>query len=73
MSTQEIIEELPRLSPEERDRVAKALQDLTKENGAHAPQPVEQERRPDLHPGAWWIADDFDDPLPDSFWLGEDA
>jgi len=25
----------------------------------------------DLHPGAMTMAADFDDPLPDSFWLGE--
>ena len=23
-----------------------------------------------LHQGAIWIGDDFDEPLPDSFWLG---
>jgi hypothetical protein len=26
-----------------------------------------------LHPGAIWTSDDFDDPLPDEFWLGKDA
>lgn len=31
------------------------------------------ERVPNLHPGAIWTSDDFDDPLPDEFWLGEDA
>ena len=25
----------------------------------------------DLHKGAIWISDDFDEPLPDEFWLGE--
>jgi antitoxin (DNA-binding transcriptional repressor) of toxin-antitoxin stability system len=24
-----------------------------------------------LHPGSMRMSDDFDDPLPDSFWLGE--
>ena len=24
-----------------------------------------------LEKGPYYIADDFDDPLPDSFWLGE--
>ena len=24
-----------------------------------------------LHEGQGWISDDFDAPLPDSFWLGE--
>ena len=35
------------------------------------PLPVNQPRVPDLHPGAFVMADDFDDPLPDEFWLGE--
>ncbi len=26
-----------------------------------------------MHPGAIWTSEDFDDPLPDEFWLGEDA
>jgi hypothetical protein len=25
-----------------------------------------------LHAGTMWMSDDFDDPLPDEFWLGED-
>ncbi|HEX3051929.1 MAG TPA: hypothetical protein VHP83_14815 [Aggregatilineaceae bacterium] len=29
------------------------------------------QRIPDLFPGGW-ISDDFDDPLPDEFWLGEE-
>jgi hypothetical protein len=24
-----------------------------------------------LHPGVIWMSDDFDDPLPDQFWLGK--
>ena len=26
-----------------------------------------------LGQGKWWVADDFDAPLPDEFWLGTDA
>ena len=26
----------------------------------------------DMHPGAMVMSDDFDAPLPDSFWLGEE-
>lgn len=33
-----------------------------------APKP----RVPGLNRGQIWMSDDFDDPLPDSFWLGED-
>lgn len=25
-----------------------------------------------LHEGQIWMSDDFNDPLPDEFWLGED-
>lgn len=25
-----------------------------------------------LHTGEIWISDDFDDPLPDEFWLGQE-
>jgi prevent-host-death family protein len=37
--------------------------------------PIEQNdnpRIPDLFPGIW-MSDDFDDPLPDEFWLGQDS
>ncbi len=30
-------------------------------------------RTPGLHAGCYWIAEDFDAPLPDSFWLGADG
>lgn len=29
-------------------------------------------RTPNLHRGVFEMSDDFDDPLPDEFWLGED-
>ena len=29
-------------------------------------------RMPDLHPGAFQPRDDFDAPLPDGFWLGQE-
>lgn len=36
-------------------------------------KPVIKERIAGLHAGSTlYISDDFDDPLPDSFWLGED-
>jgi antitoxin (DNA-binding transcriptional repressor) of toxin-antitoxin stability system len=37
--------------------------------------PVEtalRERVPDLHPGNFKVSDDFDEELPDEFWLGEE-
>jgi antitoxin (DNA-binding transcriptional repressor) of toxin-antitoxin stability system len=28
--------------------------------------------QPGLNPGAIWTSDDFDEPLPDEFWMGEE-
>jgi len=33
---------------------------------------TQPERVPGLFAGQIWMSDDFDDPLPDSFWLNED-
>ena len=30
-----------------------------------------KQRQPGLHPGSMVMSDDFDDPLPDEFWLGQ--
>ena len=35
-------------------------------------RPPPQARKPGLHQGAIWISDDFDEPLPDSLWLGKE-
>ena len=35
-------------------------------------QDERRERVFGLHEGMGWMSDDFDDELPDSFWLGED-
>jgi antitoxin (DNA-binding transcriptional repressor) of toxin-antitoxin stability system len=32
---------------------------------------LSRERTAPLHPGAMQVADDFDAPLPDEFWLGQ--
>ena len=37
-----------------------------------APAAVPQKRIAGLNRGAIWVSDDFDEPLPDSFWLGEE-
>ena len=44
---------------------------LLRQRGEQAP--VKKPRVMDLHKGQFWMSDDFDDPLPDEFWLGEDA
>lgn len=34
--------------------------------------PANQPRIPGLHRGMVWMSDDFNDPLPEEFWLGKD-
>ena len=38
----------------------------------HDNEHPKQQRVPDLDKGKYWMSDDFDAPLPDEFWLGED-
>ena len=33
---------------------------------------VNPRRVPGLDAGTTWVSDDFDEPLPDSFWLGDE-
>ena len=41
--------------------------------GPDTPPDTPDARMPGLHAGLYWIAEDFDAPLPDDFWLGADG
>ena len=72
MTLQELIQEAQRLSWQEQLHLAtRLLQWAEAKMQAHNDVQPLQQRQPDLHPGAFLVADDFDEPLPDSFWLGE--
>ena len=43
-----------------------------KEKATHVASSSNLPRTPGLHRGEIWMSDDFNDPLPDEFWLGED-
>lgn len=45
---------------------------LIRVSNFEAPAQLNHERIPDLFPGIW-MSDDFTEPLPDSFWLGDEA
>lgn len=64
-----ILDAIRELTPEELAQVRKAVEAESEKLTA---KPPTQKRIFDLHPGAMWMSDDFDDPLPDEFWLGED-
>lgn len=62
------------------DGVFKPLEPVTLEDGVKGVTVVQvaaeatapKKRVLGLQPGSIWISDDFDDPLPDSFWMGEE-
>lgn len=66
---------LEKLSPELRQQVfdfAEFLGLRQDQGGDQSAQAVKPKRIRDLDRGAVvWMSDDFDDPLPDEFWFGE--
>ena len=44
----------------------------TKVNSTSVFDASDTPRIADLHKGQIWMSEDFNDPLPDEFWLGED-
>ena len=64
---QALLEQIQFLTPEQQQEVLDFAAFLRQK----APV-VLKKRVPGLHKGnAYWMADDFDAPLPDEFWLGE--
>ncbi|MAS36687.1 MAG: hypothetical protein CL610_21970 [Anaerolineaceae bacterium] len=61
---QTLFRTIDELTPEEKQQVVAYIQD---HEAAIALRP----RVPGLFPGIW-ISENFDDELPDSFWLGEE-
>jgi hypothetical protein len=56
------------LTPEQRRVLAERIAVNAKDDEVDLSQP----RILGLHPGAIWTSDDFDEPLPDEFWLSGD-
>lgn len=63
-----LLEIIDRLSVEQQQMIQQHLAEKL-DNSEAAMQP----RIAGLNAGMIWTSDDFDDPLPDEFWLGEDA
>jgi hypothetical protein len=68
-----LLEAVDKLSAEEKAMLRQRLLETTSENGGYEAKPEPTERIMGLHRGMIWMSDDFDDPLPDEFWFGEDA
>jgi len=65
MTFQEMLETIPTLSLQER----KELMHVLVETLTQTEETLMPERIPGLHAGTTWVSEDFDDPLPDEFWL----
>jgi len=64
---QALLEQVRSLTPEQQQAVLDFAAFLRQK----APV-ITKERVPGLHKGSsYWMADDFDAPLPNEFWLGE--
>jgi hypothetical protein len=65
---QALYEAVRTLNDEERDQLRQYLDHLEQQPASASPLPP---RVLGLNVGAMTISDDFTDPLPDDFWLGE--
>ena len=65
---QAILAKLQLLPPAQQQQILDFAEFLIKKYNRST---VSKQRVPDLHQGKIWMSDDFDEPLPDEFWLGE--
>ena len=68
-TTSEIVTKLQTLAPEQQQQVLDFVEFLAQKYVI--PQEVPKQRVMDLFKGQIWMSDDFNDPLPDEFWMGE--
>ncbi|HYW20757.1 MAG TPA: DUF2281 domain-containing protein [Nodularia sp. (in: cyanobacteria)] len=67
-TTSELIAKLQTLAPEHQQQVLDFVEFLAQKYTQTQPH---EKRIPDLNKGEIWMSDDFNEPLPDEFWLGE--
>ncbi|MBI5670744.1 MAG: DUF2281 domain-containing protein [Chloroflexi bacterium] len=66
---EDLLTAIEQLSDEQKRKLFEQLKLDMQNTKQDAPEAAK--RIPDLHPGGW-ISEDFDEPLPDEFWFGED-
>jgi hypothetical protein len=73
-TTSELIAKLQTLAPEQQQQVLDFVEFLMQKYAQpEKTQETPQQSIPDLNRGEIWMSDDFNDPLPDEFWMGEGA
>lgn len=68
---EDAIQVVKQLNADDRARLRQYLDNDTQE--AKSRLPTRRVAGLHEHLGHAWVSEDFDDPLPDSFWLGSDA
>ncbi len=68
-TTSELIAKLQTLAPEQQQQVLDFVEFLAQKYTQS--EQVPEQRILGLNQGEIWMSDDFNDPLPDDFWLGE--
>ncbi len=68
-STSKLIAKLQTLAPEQQQQVLDFVEFLAQKYAQ--PQQAPQKRVLGLNQDKIWMSDDFNEPLPDEFWLGE--
>ncbi|MBE9215254.1 DUF2281 domain-containing protein [Plectonema cf. radiosum LEGE 06105] len=71
-NAQALVTKLQNLPPEQQQQVADFIEFLEQkymQQSSHQEQP--KHRIFGLHEGQGWMSEDFNDSLPDEFWLGE--
>jgi hypothetical protein len=66
-----IIQTLRVLSPERQQEVLDFADFLAQKGNGVDASDVPEKRILGLHEGKGWMSDDFNEPLPDDFWLNE--
>ena len=70
---QALIAEVRSLTPQQQQEVLNFAAFLRQRGSKTVEAPISQNPTPGLHADVpYWMAEDFDAPLPDSFWLGEE-
>lgn len=70
---QALIAEVRSLTPQQQQEVLNFAAFLRQRSPRTAQAAIEEAPKPGLHKDVpFWMAEDFDAPLPDSFWLGEE-
>lgn len=70
--TDTLISKLQNLPPEQQQMVVNFVEFLAQKYAQSQPsQNIKKRRVAGLHEGMGWISDDFNEPLPDEFWMGE--